>query len=96
MTSVLVPIVALEGKGSVETLRNGFRARVYGGKDPITGQQLYLRGQVRLHREEAERDCLRLLDQVDAERHPDLAATLGAVGPMGEPRARVAESHRRC
>jgi hypothetical protein len=60
MTSVLAPIVALVGKGSVETLRNGFRARVYCGKDPITGRQTYLRGQSRRDREQAERDCVRL------------------------------------
>jgi hypothetical protein len=33
--------------GSIEQLRSGFRARVYAGKDAITGKQMCLRRQVR-------------------------------------------------
>lgn len=60
-------------------LRNDFRARVHSGEDPIPGRQTYLRGQGSRQREEAERNSLRLLDQVDAERAPDLAATMSAL-----------------
>ncbi|HEY1972528.1 MAG TPA: hypothetical protein VGH89_31555 [Pseudonocardia sp.] len=44
-------------KGSIETLRTGFRARVYAGKDPISGKQLYVRGETRRDRREAEADA---------------------------------------
>jgi len=66
-------------RGSIEQVRNGFRARVYAGKDPITGKQGYLRGQVRPTRGEAEKDCARLLAQVEAEQLPEQAATLSTL-----------------
>jgi hypothetical protein len=45
-------------RGSIETLRTGFRARVYAGKDPITGKQTYLRGETRRYRRDAEARAL--------------------------------------
>jgi hypothetical protein len=55
-------------KGSIETLRTGFRARVYVGKDPITGKQTYHRGETRRNRRDAE-----------ADRRPDLHTTVGTL-----------------
>ncbi len=63
-------------RGSIETLRTGFRARVYAGKDPITGKQTYLRGETRRHRRDAELDAERLVAAVEAERQPDQHATV--------------------
>ena len=63
-------------RGSIETLRTGFRARVYAGKDPVTGKQTYLRGETRRHRRDAELDAERLVAAVEAERHPDQHATV--------------------
>src|SRR4051794_8429403 len=63
-------------RGSIETLRTGFRARVYAGKDPITGKQTYLPGETRGHRRDAETDAERLLAYVEADRHPDRHATV--------------------
>ncbi len=63
-------------RGSIETLRTGFRARVYAGKDPITGKQTYLRGETRRHRRDAETDAERLVANVEAERRPDQHATV--------------------
>jgi integrase len=64
-------------RGSIETLRTGFRARVYAGKDPITGRQNYLRGETRRVRRDAEADIERLLAHVEADRRPDQHATVG-------------------
>lgn len=64
-------------RGSIESLRTGFRARVYAGKDPITGKQVYLRGETRRDRRDAEADAERLLANVDADRQPDQHATVG-------------------
>jgi integrase len=66
-------------RGSIETLRTGFRARVYAGKDPITGKQNYLRGETRRDRRAAEADAERLLANVDADRRPDQHATVGVL-----------------
>jgi integrase len=55
-------------RGSIETLRTGFRARVYVGKDPITGKQTYHRGETRRNRRDAE-----------ADRRPDLHTTVGTL-----------------
>jgi len=63
-------------RGSIETLRTGYRARVYAGKDPITGKQTYLRGETRRHRRDAEADAERLVANVEAERRPDQHATV--------------------
>ncbi len=63
-------------RGSIETLHTGFRARVYAGKDPITGKQTYLRGETRRHRRDAEADAERLVAAVEAERQPDQHATV--------------------
>src|SRR3954447_3919135 len=64
-------------RGSIETLRTGFRARVYAGKDPITGRQNYVRGETRRLRREAEADAERLLAHVEADQRPDRHATVG-------------------
>jgi hypothetical protein len=66
-------------RGSVETLKSGFRARVYAGKDPITGKQTYVRGQVRREFGDAERDCTRLLSEVEADSQPDRSATVATL-----------------
>jgi hypothetical protein len=66
-------------RGSIETLRTGFRARVYAGKDPITGRQNYLRGETRRDRRDAEADIERLLANVEADRRPDQHATVGVL-----------------
>ena len=66
-------------RGSVETLKSGFRARVYAGKDPITGKQTYVRGHVRRDWGEAERDSLRLLSEVEAGSSPDRSATVATL-----------------
>jgi integrase len=76
MLSVQGGTVSTMARGSVEELRSGFRARVYAGKDQITGKQTYLRGQTRRERGQAEQDCTRLLTQVEAETHPDRSATV--------------------
>ncbi|MCU1626277.1 MAG: regulatory protein GntR [Pseudonocardia sp.] len=60
-----------------QTLRTGFRARVYAGKDPITGRQTYLRGETRRYRREAETDAERLVARVEADQRPDQNATVG-------------------
>ncbi|WP_088284571.1 tyrosine-type recombinase/integrase [Kineosporia sp. A_224] len=67
------------GKGSIETLKTGFRARVYAGKDPITGRQVYLIGEVHRTRAAADKDRLRFLDQADAESIPETGATLSVL-----------------
>jgi integrase len=64
------------GKGSIEVLKTGFRARVYAGTDPITGRQTYLRGETRRTRDQAETDCRRLLAYADADTLPDQRATV--------------------
>jgi hypothetical protein len=66
-------------RGSIETLRTGFRARVYAGKDPITGRQTYLREETRCHRRDAEADAERLVAHVEADRRPDQHATVGVL-----------------
>ncbi len=63
-------------RGSIETLRSGYRARVYAGQDPITGKQSYVRGQVWRDWEKAEKDRVQLLAQVEAGNHPNRAATV--------------------
>jgi hypothetical protein len=64
------------GKGSIESLATGFRARVYAGKDPITRRQTYLCGETRRTRDQAEADCRRLLAYADAATLPDQRATV--------------------
>jgi hypothetical protein len=56
-------------QGSIEPLRTGFRARVFAGRDPITGRKQYLRGETRRVRRDAEADRDRLLAQVEADQH---------------------------
>jgi integrase len=67
------------GRGSVETLSSGFRARVYAGKDPITGKQPYVKGPIQRETGQAEQDRDRLLEQVEAGSHPDRAATVAVL-----------------
>jgi hypothetical protein len=66
-------------RGSIETLKTGFRARVYAGIDPITRKQTYLRGETRKHRRDAERDVERLLAHAEADHAPDHSATLAVL-----------------
>jgi integrase len=66
-------------RGSIETLRTGFRARVYTGKDPITGKQTYLRGETRRYQRDAEADAERLVARVEADQRPDQNATVGVL-----------------
>ncbi len=79
MLSHLGPTVSRMSRGSIEALRTGFRARVYAGKDPITGRQNYLRGETRRLRRDAEADVERLLAHVEADRRPDQHATVGVL-----------------
>ena len=65
--------------GSIETLRSGFRARVYAGKDPITHKQTYLRGEVRRSRADAEADKERLLALADTGEMVELKRTVAAL-----------------
>ncbi|MCF7552159.1 tyrosine-type recombinase/integrase [Pseudonocardia sp. WMMC193] len=65
--------------GSIETLRSGFRARVYAGKDPITHKQTYLRGEVRRSRADAEADKERLLALADTGEKVELKRTVGTL-----------------
>jgi integrase len=62
--------------GHVEPLRRGFRAVVYAGKDPITKRKTYLK-ETHPTREAAEAAKIRMLGQLEAERFPDRAATVG-------------------
>ena len=73
------PYVPPMGKGSIETLKTGFRARVYAGKDPITGRKVYLIGEVHKTRAAADKDRLRFVDQADAESIPETGATLSVL-----------------
>lgn len=66
-------------RGSVETRRSGFRARVYAGKDPVTHQQTYLRGENRRTRAEAEADIERLLALADTGEKLDLKRTVATL-----------------
>jgi integrase len=66
-------------QGSIEPLRTGFRARVFAGRDPITGRKIYLRGETRRVRRDAEADRDRLLAQVEADQHPDQHATVSVL-----------------
>src|SRR5947209_6206451 len=63
-------------EGSIETLKTGFRAKVYAGIDPITKKQIYLNGPIRAEIADAVQDQARLLRDAEAERHPDRAATV--------------------
>jgi integrase len=67
------------GTGSIERLKSGaFRVAVYAGKDPITCRKVYLK---ETHPTEGQaisaRD--RLLAQIEAENHPDRAATVSVL-----------------
>ncbi|GAA4559397.1 hypothetical protein GCM10023175_67300 [Pseudonocardia xishanensis] len=64
--------------GSIETLRSGFRARVY-AEDPITHKQTYLRGGVRRSRADAEADKERLLALADTGEKVELKRTVGTL-----------------
>jgi integrase len=63
-------------KGSIETLKTGFRARVYVGIDPLTKKQIYLRGKVRPTETDAAIDLSGLLADAKAKRTPDTSATV--------------------
>ncbi len=61
--------------GHVESLKRGFRAVVYAGKDPITSRKIYLKEAhpIRVAAEDAKN---RLVAQVESDRVPGQAATL--------------------
>jgi integrase len=61
--------------GNVESLKRGFRAVVYAGKDPITGRKMYVK-ETHPTREAAEAARVRMVGQIEAERVPDQAATV--------------------
>ncbi|MDT7632157.1 MAG: integrase, partial [Pseudonocardiales bacterium] len=61
--------------GHVEVLKNGFRAVVYAGRDPITGRKSYLK-ETHPTRDLAVQAKERLVAQVEADRIPDQSATL--------------------
>src|SRR3712207_1059889 len=65
--------------GSIERLPSGrFRAVVRAGKDPITGKRIKLTETCRTETDARQaRD--RMLDQVEAESHPDRAATVAVL-----------------
>lgn len=66
-------------RGHIEQLKSGrFRVAVYAGRDPITGKKIYLK---ETHRDEATAAAARsrLLAQVEAEAHPDRAATVAVL-----------------
>jgi hypothetical protein len=66
-------------RGSVEIRRSGFRARVYAGKDPVTHRQMYLRGENRRTRAEAEADIERLLALADTGEKVELKRTVASL-----------------
>ncbi|MGF1654294.1 MAG: tyrosine-type recombinase/integrase [Actinomycetales bacterium] len=65
--------------GHVEQLRSGrFRAVVYAGRDPVTGQKRYLKESFdTAHDAEAAR--ARMLAQVEVDAHPDRSATVAVL-----------------
>ncbi|WP_194917521.1 tyrosine-type recombinase/integrase [Catenulispora rubra] len=63
-------------KGHVERLKNGYRAKVYAGIDPISKKQIYLNGEVRETEEEAVADAGKLLKEAKSKRSPDRSATV--------------------
>jgi integrase len=66
-------------RGHIETRPNGtFRASVYAGIDPLTGKERYLRASAKTYRD-AKRELTKLQTQVDDQRHPRTAATVGYV-----------------
>ena len=60
----------------MERLKNGYRAKVYAGTDPISKKQIYLNGEVRETEEEAVADASRLLKEAKSKRSPDRSATV--------------------
>lgn len=63
-------------RGSIQSLPSGsFRARVYAGLDPLTGQSRYLRETGKTYRD-AEVALTRLQQQVDEDRHPKTGITV--------------------
>src|SRR5918998_6123267 len=66
-------------RGHIETRSNGtFRAIVYAGVDPLTGKERYLRKSAKTHAQ-AEIELTKLQSQVDEQRHPRSAITIGQV-----------------
>lgn len=63
-------------KGQIETLKNGFRAKVYVGLDPISKKEIRLNGPVRQDYEDAVADQAKLLQEAKSKRSPDRSATV--------------------
>jgi integrase len=63
-------------RGHIETRPNGtFRAIVYAGVDPLTGKERYLCKSAK--HAQAEIELTKLQSQVDEQRHPPSAITIG-------------------
>lgn len=66
-------------RGHIESRTNGtFRAIVYAGVDPLTRKERYLRKSAKTHAQ-AEIELTKLQSQVDEQRHPRSAITVGQV-----------------
>jgi len=66
-------------RGHIETRANGaFRAVVYAGVDPLTGKERYLKKSAPTH-EQAQVELTKLQAQVDEQRHPRSAVSMGQV-----------------
>jgi hypothetical protein len=66
-------------RGHIETRPNGtFRAIVYAGVDPLTRKERYLRKSAKTHAQ-AQIELTKLQSQVDEQRHPCSAITIGQV-----------------
>src|SRR5436309_2290250 len=64
-------------RGHIEELPSGsFRASVYAGVDPLTGHWRYVRETTKTH-DAAEVALTKLQRQVDEDRHPKSAITVG-------------------
>lgn len=62
--------------GGVQRRKDGFRARVYAGLDPITKKPIQLYGPTRGSETDAAKDIAGLLRTAEAGRHPDRSATV--------------------
>src|ERR671917_1512595 len=66
-------------RGHIETRANGARrAVVYAGVDPLTGKERYLKKSAPTH-EQAQVELTKLQAQVDEQRHPRSAVSVGQV-----------------
>jgi integrase len=69
--------MATTSKGHIELLPGGsYRVHVFAGKDPVTGRKRYLRRTVKTEARAAQK-LAKLLDDAEAGRAPEDAATVG-------------------